>query len=108
MAGFGFLEADQEFAEAIEPGVGSFHNPPPCLMFRIGELFFSLLGARFQVQSVVLFATGDQHRISNVSGVYTEYFAGLFSWFGSRADDTLQGLFQQFGVMHVCSAGDER
>jgi len=52
-------------------------------MFRIAELFFAFLGASLQVQLVVLFATRDQHGISDVSGIDTECFAGLFSRLGA-------------------------
>jgi hypothetical protein len=68
----------------------------------------ALLGSRLQVQSIVLFAACDQHRISLVSGVNALGFGGLFAALGTRVDNALQGRPQQLGIMHVCSAGDER
>lgn len=93
IAGFSLFEAHQQFAEPVEPRVSSFHNPAARFMFWIAELFFAFLGAGFQIQPVVLLAAGDQHRISHVSGVYTEGFPGLLSTLGSSVDDTVQGLF---------------
>jgi hypothetical protein len=39
IAGLGFLEADQDFAEAIEPGVGSLYDPAAGPMSRVMQLF---------------------------------------------------------------------
>jgi hypothetical protein len=41
-------------------------------------------------------------------GVRAESLCGLISWFRTRANDALQSLFHELGIMHVCFARNER
>jgi len=85
---FGFLKADQEFAEAIEPGVAAFDDPAP----RPVALDFgpSLFLALFDVGFVSLGQNSLPGWFSLVSGICAKM---LNSPSGGRPgdDDLLQG-----------------
>ena len=69
---FGLLETDKQFAESIEPGVGSFHNPAS--RFGIGVTVFDepLFGARLHAWIVVMRAGDLADRIAYVASVQAE------------------------------------
>ena len=106
VAGLGFLEADQDFTEAIEPGVGSLHDPATGSMPWMVKLRFRFLAARFQPEPIVVLVAGQPSRLATISGIHAEVWS--LARVRLRVDDVLEGGLQQFGVMHVGPADDER
>ena len=45
VAGLGLFEADQKFTVSVEPGMGSFHDPPAWFRVRIAVLDQSLFSS---------------------------------------------------------------
>ena len=77
-------------------------------MMGMVSFLICLLAASLDVQSIMAFATGHQSRIADVAGIRAKRLHRLV--LGSRpgTDDGPQCGSQQFAVMHVGPAADER
>jgi hypothetical protein len=69
IAGLGLFEADQKFAESVEPGMGPFHHPAAGFGVRVAILDEPLFGARFNARVVAMLARDLADRIAYVASV---------------------------------------
>ena len=103
-----FFEADQEFAKAVEPGVGALHDPASGLV--AGFLFlgcvlpFALLDVRPVAPHQGRFACW----FALVSSVGAQMLRFPLAGRGAFADDAVQSRGKQLHVMLVGPADDER
>jgi len=108
VAGLGLLEAHQEFAISIQPGMSPFDAPSSCLIAGLvafgGGLFFALLDVR-----PVLARHGClAGRIALVSCIGAQALWLPLARLWTLAHHAVQSGGQQLHVMYVGSADGER
>ncbi len=108
MASLGLFEADQELAEAVEPGVGAFDDPATGLVARVLAFAAGLFAALFDVWAVVAGLYCDAGRFSLIARIATEVLRAVLVGLGPLDYDLVQRRLQQLDVMPVGPAGDER
>lgn len=72
VARFGLLETDQQFAESVEPGMGSFHHPASGFGIRITILDEPLFGTRFYAWIIMMTAGDLADRITHIASIQAE------------------------------------
>lgn len=108
VAAFGLFEADQQFAEPIEPGVCSFNHPSARLVAWVLLFLVPFLTTGLHVQLVAVDAAGRKSRETDIGGIGAESLDLPAAGIRPGIDDSLQRRAQQNAVMLVGSAGDER
>ena len=77
-------------------------------MPRRKSLLFRFLLAGFQILLISMVARRDHRIMTNVSGVHAERFRGANIRLRPGINDVLPRGFEQFHIMHVGPAGDQR
>ena len=80
----------------------------PAARFPAGLCAFGLLLALLDMGLIIARLGGIKRRFALVSGIGAEMLRMFGRWFRARSHHCVQRGLQQFHIMHVGAAGDER
>lgn len=103
-----FFVAHEQFAEAIEPTVRHFHDPPSGFLAWITLFFLRFLTPSFYVRNVAVRFDDLQRRSAGIACVGAEMFAAPKRRAWTIHDHRIQGRCQLTHVMPIGSGHDER
>ena len=103
-----FFKTNQKLPKSVEPRKTSFNHPSPCFEFRVPAFFFNFFASLTDMRDVFPFKTLFHCRFSRISLVRAQMLPSSNRSFWSPNNDAIQGNLQQFYIMRLSSADDER